>query len=41
MKEAISSIVPAFCARRMVKEYVERMYVKAAQATEGLTTPHD
>ncbi|OIP35534.1 MAG: alpha-glucan phosphorylase [Deltaproteobacteria bacterium CG2_30_43_15] len=41
MKEAISSIVPAFCARRMVKEYVERMYVKAAQAAEGMTTPHD
>jgi glycogen phosphorylase len=30
VKEAISSIVPFFCARRMVKEYVEKMYVPAA-----------
>jgi starch phosphorylase len=25
-KEAIRSIVPVFCARRMLKEYIERMY---------------
>ncbi|MFH2012117.1 MAG: alpha-glucan family phosphorylase [Pseudomonadota bacterium] len=35
MKESISSIVPAFSARRMVKEYVERLYVKAVQASNN------
>jgi starch phosphorylase len=30
VKEAIGSIVPLFCARRMLKEYVERMYIPAA-----------
>jgi glycogen phosphorylase len=30
MKRAISTIVPAFSARRMVKEYVERFYLPAA-----------
>ncbi len=29
VKEAIRSVTPAFSARRMVKEYVERMYVPA------------
>ncbi|MBI4267150.1 MAG: alpha-glucan family phosphorylase [Chloroflexi bacterium] len=29
-KEAIKSVSPAFCASRMVKEYVERMYLPAA-----------
>ena len=29
VKEAIRSVVPAFSTRRMVKDYVERMYVPA------------
>jgi len=36
LKEAISSIVPRFCARRMLKEYVEQMYIPAARS---LKTP--
>jgi starch phosphorylase len=32
VKEAIRSTVPQFCARRMLKEYTDRMYVKAAQS---------
>lgn len=32
VKEAIRSIVPAFSARRMVKEYAAQMYVPAARA---------
>jgi glycogen phosphorylase len=31
VKEAIGSIVPIFCARRMSKEYIERMYIPAAR----------
>lgn len=31
VKESIGSIVPIFCARRMVKEYVERMYLPAGR----------
>lgn len=31
VKEAISSIVPRFCTRRMLKEYIERMYLPAAR----------
>jgi starch phosphorylase len=31
VKEAISSVMPVFCARRMLKEYTERMYIPAAQ----------
>jgi len=30
IKEAIRSVVPQFCARRMVKEYISQMYVPAA-----------
>jgi starch phosphorylase len=30
IKEAIRSVAPQFCARRMVKEYAEQMYVAAA-----------
>jgi starch phosphorylase len=33
VKEAIRSVAPAFSARRMVKEYVERMYVPALAST--------
>jgi starch phosphorylase len=29
IKEAMRSIIPAFCARRMMKEYTENMYVPA------------
>jgi glucan phosphorylase len=29
MKAAIESVSPAFSARRMVKEYAERFYVRA------------
>ena len=32
VKEAISSVMPVFCARRMLKEYTERMYLPAAQS---------
>ncbi len=31
VKEAIGSIVPVFCTRRMLKEYTERMYIPAAR----------
>ncbi|MBI4185989.1 MAG: alpha-glucan family phosphorylase [Chloroflexi bacterium] len=31
VKESIRSIVPVFCARRMLKEYTERMYIPAAR----------
>ena len=31
IKEAINSIVPRFCARRMLKEYIEQMYMPAAR----------
>ncbi len=32
VKEVIHSIVPVFCARRMMKEYVEKMYLPAARS---------
>ena len=31
MKEAIRTSMPTFCARRMVKEYTERLYIPAAR----------
>jgi starch phosphorylase len=31
IKEAIRTVVPYFCARRMLKEYTTQMYAKAAQ----------
>ncbi|MFW6102467.1 MAG: alpha-glucan family phosphorylase [Chloroflexota bacterium] len=31
VKEAIASIVPVFCTRRMLKEYIEQMYIAAAR----------
>jgi starch phosphorylase len=31
VKEAIGSIVPHFCTRRMLKEYVEQMYIPTAR----------
>jgi starch phosphorylase len=36
MKEAIRTIVPVFCTRRMVKEYTEKFYVPAARCTEEM-----
>ncbi|MBI4303962.1 MAG: alpha-glucan family phosphorylase [Chloroflexi bacterium] len=32
VKEAIGSIVPMFCGRRMLKEYTEQMYIPAARS---------
>lgn len=32
VKNSIRSVLPSFCARRMLKEYIERMYIPAAQA---------
>jgi starch phosphorylase len=31
VKEAVSSIVPRFCTRRMLKQYIEQMYIPAAR----------
>jgi len=39
IKEAISSVMPAFCAQRMLKEYTERMYLPAAQSREESEIP--
>jgi len=36
VKEAIRSIVPVFCARRMLKEYTEKIYRAAAQSASGI-----
>jgi starch phosphorylase len=38
VKAAISSVMPVFCARRMLKEYTGRMYVPAARSLTE-TTP--
>ncbi|HUU64714.1 MAG TPA: alpha-glucan family phosphorylase [Dehalococcoidales bacterium] len=35
LKEAMRSIVPIFCSRRMLKEYTERMYRPAARQMTG------
>ncbi|MBI4303374.1 MAG: alpha-glucan family phosphorylase [Chloroflexi bacterium] len=37
MKQAIRSTAPLFCARRMVKEYAEQMYLPAAEGMEAIT----
>ncbi len=39
VREAIRSTVPLFCARRMLKEYTERMYRPAAQSSPVMD-PH-
>jgi starch phosphorylase len=31
IKESIKSVVPRFCTRRMLKEYIEQMYIPAAR----------
>jgi starch phosphorylase len=36
VKEAIGSIVPRFCARRMLKEYIEQMYIPAARGQKSV-----
>jgi starch phosphorylase len=36
VKESIASVAPRFCARRMVKEYVERMYLPAISRTAAV-----
>jgi starch phosphorylase len=43
VKVAISSIAPVFCARRMLKEYTERMYLPSAQPCpeKGRVSPAD
>ncbi len=35
VKEAIRSVMPAFCARRMVKEYIEQMYRPAFRSVQS------
>jgi glucan phosphorylase len=37
VKEAIRSVAPRFSARRMVKEYVERMYAPALSGKMEVT----
>jgi starch phosphorylase len=34
IKEAIRSVVPLFCTRRMLKEYTEKIYLTAAQSAK-------
>jgi starch phosphorylase len=34
VKEAMRSVTPRFSARRMVKQYVEEMYVPAARSLQ-------
>jgi glycogen phosphorylase len=36
VKEAICSIMPAFCTRRMVKDYIDKMYRPAFQSTQSM-----
>ena len=38
MKEAIRTAGPAFCTRRMIKEYTEHLYVPAARNTGAFET---
>lgn len=39
VKEGIGSIVPVFCTRRMLKEYIEQMYLPAAQTVKDKGLP--
>ncbi len=41
VKEAIRSVVPVFCTRRMLKEYAERVYLPAAQSLKELAQAQD
>jgi starch phosphorylase len=36
MKKSIQTVAPVYCARRMVKEYVERYYIPATRAAQRL-----
>ena len=36
VKEAFRTVVPHFCARRMLKEYTEKMYLPAANASKNM-----
>jgi starch phosphorylase len=36
VKESIRSIVPSFCTRRMMKEYIERVYQPAARSSPDM-----
>lgn len=40
VRRAIQSIGPQFCARRMVKEYVEQLYLEALEGGERPIQPH-
>lgn len=40
VKEAIRTVTPRFCARRMVKQYVDEMYVPAARTPSVPAPPH-
>ena len=33
VKQSIRTVAPRFCTRRMLKEYVERMYLPAFEAS--------
>jgi len=35
VKSSIQTVAPRFCTRRMLKEYVERMYLPAFEASLG------
>ncbi len=35
VKQAILTVAPRFCARRMVKQYVEQMYVPLARRAQS------
>jgi starch phosphorylase len=37
MRESIRSVTPVFNTQRMVKEYTEQLYIRAAQAHENLS----
>jgi starch phosphorylase len=39
IKETIRSIVPRYCARRMMKEYTEHMYIPAALSAQSRSQP--
>jgi glycogen phosphorylase len=41
VKESIRSITPLFSARRMLKEYVEQMYLPCAEAFDGFAVKAD
>ncbi|MBI2869450.1 MAG: alpha-glucan family phosphorylase [Chloroflexi bacterium] len=35
MKEAMASVTPLFCSKRMIKDYVEKLFIPAAQPSAG------